>query len=327
MSLIIGELWVRLPLVPSFVSTGMVLLTAGCKPAAINCEAEGERFNSFTIHSLKRLRRLLARTPPSQGGKGGSTPLGATSIGLRRGRCPAGPHKAGPPGSIPGPETLRAGRCSAEFHKLGSRGSTPGPAILTNNEQLSIYQEATARYANWHSGQAESLMSVGSTPTRAIDCDSQRCPKQIEQTSQVIQSKGIQPFNPVQHDSSQPVRELFGRADRRTVADPIGNRSASVMVCDEALSPDLSVTATPPRVRSIRPVQATSWSSPHCTCKLTLFSTHPRHRIRNVCSTTASARHSSPALSGFLTRNHLTLLIPRRDSKPNSRPCSSSHFH
>ena len=28
-------------------------------------------------------------------------------------------------------------------------------------------QDATARYANWYSGQAESLMSVGSTPTRA----------------------------------------------------------------------------------------------------------------------------------------------------------------
>ena len=28
-----------------------------------------------------------------------------------------------------------------------------------------------ARYANWHSGQAESLMSVGSTPTRATGKD------------------------------------------------------------------------------------------------------------------------------------------------------------
>jgi hypothetical protein len=114
-------------------------------------------------------RRLLARTPPSQGGEAGSIPVGANScwsvVGCRlsvirqsrrpkptmadlslfsspafrvrtdeqtprRGRCPIGSHKAGWPGSIPGPGTLRAGRCSAEFHTLGGRGSTPGPAIF-----------------------------------------------------------------------------------------------------------------------------------------------------------------------------------------------------
>jgi hypothetical protein len=32
----LGELWVRLPLVPSFDSNRVVLLTAGCKPVAIN---------------------------------------------------------------------------------------------------------------------------------------------------------------------------------------------------------------------------------------------------------------------------------------------------
>ena len=52
----------------------------------------------------------------------------------RRGRCPIGSHKAGLPGSIPGPGTLRAGWCSAEFHKLGGRGSTPGPAIRCDGE-------------------------------------------------------------------------------------------------------------------------------------------------------------------------------------------------
>jgi hypothetical protein len=34
----------------------------------------------------------------------------------------------------------------------------------TRNWQLATTK---ARYANWHSGQVESLMSVGSTPTRA----------------------------------------------------------------------------------------------------------------------------------------------------------------
>ena len=78
----------------------------------------------------------------------------------RRGRRPAGSHKAGLPGSIPGPGTWRVGRCSAEFHTLGGGGSTPLPA----------YSRWTlARYANWHSDQAESLMSVGSNPTRAIE--------------------------------------------------------------------------------------------------------------------------------------------------------------
>src|SRR5438045_3392169 len=85
---------------------------------------------------------------------------------LRRGRCPIGSHKADRPGSIPGPEILRAGRCSTEFHVLGSRGSTPGPAMGCQ-VRSSLGWDTMARYANWHSGQAESLMSVGSTPTRA----------------------------------------------------------------------------------------------------------------------------------------------------------------
>jgi hypothetical protein len=57
---------------------------------------------------------------------------------------------------------LRAGWCSAEFHTLGCRGSNPGPAMNGNETMRSM-----ARYANWHSDQVESLMSVGSTPTRA----------------------------------------------------------------------------------------------------------------------------------------------------------------
>jgi hypothetical protein len=64
---------------------------------------------------------------------------------------------------------MRVGRCSAEFHTLGVRGSTPGPAIRREGE----CSDMTARYANWHSGQLERLMPVGSTPTRATWCGKQ----------------------------------------------------------------------------------------------------------------------------------------------------------
>ncbi len=49
----------------------------------------------------------------------------------------------------------RVGQCSAGFHKPGSPGATPGPA--------------TTGYANWHSGEVESLVPVGSTPTSVTD--------------------------------------------------------------------------------------------------------------------------------------------------------------
>lgn len=66
-----------------------------------------------------------------------------------------------------------AGWCSAESHELGGRGSTPGPAIRRDlgagvtRVGFRGPRGSTARYANWHSGQAESLMPVGSNPTRA----------------------------------------------------------------------------------------------------------------------------------------------------------------
>ena len=46
---------------------------------------------------------------------------------------------------------LRVRQCSARPHKPGTPGATPGPA--------------TTGYANWHSGEVESLVPVGSTPT------------------------------------------------------------------------------------------------------------------------------------------------------------------
>ncbi len=60
---------------------------------------------------------------------------------------------------------LRVGRCSAEFHTLGATpegfppGSTPRPATVRCSSM--------ARYANWHRGQVENLVPVGSNPTRA----------------------------------------------------------------------------------------------------------------------------------------------------------------
>ena len=100
------------------------------------------------------------RTPAPQAGKAGSIParatehdqvvelvdarrserraarLGSSTLPLvtdrmdcRRGRCPTGFHKAGPPGSIPGPATCR-GWASAQRSLISSGwpGATPGPA-------------------------------------------------------------------------------------------------------------------------------------------------------------------------------------------------------
>src|SRR5262249_21197377 len=49
------------------------------------------------------------------------------------------------------------GRGPAAAHTRGSPGATPGPGTVT------------AEYANWYSGQVESLASVGSTPTSATE--------------------------------------------------------------------------------------------------------------------------------------------------------------
>ena len=129
----LGDLWVRLPLVPWLI--WVVFLTAACKAVAINCEAVGERFNSFTTHflflapwstgqdtTLSRWRRGFDSLPEH-------TRTVTDCYFPRRDRRPIGSHKVDLPGSIPGPGTLRAGWCSAEFHRLGGRGSNPGPAI------------------------------------------------------------------------------------------------------------------------------------------------------------------------------------------------------
>ena len=50
---------------------------------------------------------------------------------------------------------LRVSQCSAGPHKPGPPGATPGPAMTG--------------YANWHSGEVESLVPVGSTPTSVTE--------------------------------------------------------------------------------------------------------------------------------------------------------------
>ena len=82
----------------------------------------------------------------------------------RRGRCPAGLHKADLPGSIPGPGTCGWAGARPSFIRSEAEIRLPDP-------QLSVFM---ARYANWHRGQVESLVPVGSTPTRATDRISSR---------------------------------------------------------------------------------------------------------------------------------------------------------
>jgi hypothetical protein len=135
-------LWVRIP--PVLLAEALFgwcssrSRRAGIKPLPSSGEAEGERFDSFTTHwrlamkvrssigtghqPLKLERRVRFPHGPLDDSPGGGTgrraglrrtcPRGVgVRISLRRlillqaGRCPAGPHKSGVPGSIPGPGT------------------------------------------------------------------------------------------------------------------------------------------------------------------------------------------------------------------------------
>lgn len=73
----------------------------------------------------------------------------------RRGRCPTGSHKAGAPGSIPGPATEKC------------RGWTSVRRGLIRLARLVRLQDPplATGYANWQSGEVESLVPVGSNPT------------------------------------------------------------------------------------------------------------------------------------------------------------------
>ena len=169
------------------------------KPLPSSCEAEGERFDSFTTHRSAPLmvRSSIGRISAPQAEEAGSIPARTTlwttespgggtdrraglrstcprGVGVRisprrlnplqAGRCPAGPHKPGVPGSIPGPGTR--GWAGARPSVIRSEAEVRFP-----DPQLSVFM---ARYANWHRGQVESLVPVGSNPTRATARNSSR---------------------------------------------------------------------------------------------------------------------------------------------------------
>ena len=75
---------------------------------------------------------------------------------LQAGRCPTGFHKAGLPGSIPGPATRGWAQAQPGLISLDSRVQLPNPQLTTG-------------YANWHSGEVESLVPVGSSPTSVTE--------------------------------------------------------------------------------------------------------------------------------------------------------------
>ena len=169
------------------------------KPLPSSCEAEGGRFDSFTTHwrfsdegpfvyrqdiSPSSWRGGFdSRTDHWIDSPGGGTGDARASdarapegVGVRispsatrhalsqAGRCPAGPHKAGVPGSIPGPGTR--GWAGARPSLINSEAEVRLP-----DPQLSVFM---ARYANWHRGQVEGLVPVGSNPTRATARNSSR---------------------------------------------------------------------------------------------------------------------------------------------------------
>src|SRR5262249_45317812 len=133
---------------------GPVVYWSGCHPLKVE---KGVRIPSGLLSVSYRVRSRLPIIPSR----------------LRRGRCPAGSHKAGRPARYRG---LRfdCGRAGARPSLINSEAvvQLPGPQLGLTWEVVRIAIDVVsvrsmARYANWHSGQAESLMSVGSTPTRA----------------------------------------------------------------------------------------------------------------------------------------------------------------
>jgi hypothetical protein len=168
------------------------------EPLPSRCEAEGERLDSFTTQWRSRRGPFVYRPRISapQAGEAGSIPARITGpidspgggtgrragprstcprgVGVRisprrlgllqAGRCPAGPHKPGVPGSIPGPGTRGWAGARPSVIRSEAEVRLPDP-------QLSV---SMARYANWHRGQVESLVPVGSNPTRATGRNSSR---------------------------------------------------------------------------------------------------------------------------------------------------------
>jgi hypothetical protein len=192
----LGDLWVRLPLVPVAASPqqsrsewkverrtsqpclllrstfdspscGWCSSRRPVNPLPSNCEAAGERFDSFTTHwPFGSVVYWLGRHPLKVE-KGVRLPSGLLSPDSWRrsdicltcstvspllsvcSRTSKPPGVAGVRSALIRPTSrfdtgawdMRAGWCSAEFHTLGCRGSNPGPAINV---------EATLRRNQWH---------------------------------------------------------------------------------------------------------------------------------------------------------------------------------
>ncbi len=96
-----------------------------------------------------RVAQLVdARRSERRAARHGSSSLPLVTDDCRRGRCPTGSHKAGAPGSIPGPATATCcGWASAQpgLISLDGRVRPPDPPLTTG-------------YANWQSDEVESLV-------------------------------------------------------------------------------------------------------------------------------------------------------------------------
>jgi hypothetical protein len=80
------------------------------KPLPSNCEAVGERFNSFTTHCKAGSVVYRFRTPPSHGGEAGSIPAGAA------------PNERLFPGATGVRPALIKPACPARYRGLGHAG-------------------------------------------------------------------------------------------------------------------------------------------------------------------------------------------------------------
>jgi hypothetical protein len=143
----LGDLWVRLPLVPLYdLNEGWCSSRRPVKPLPSNCEAVGERFNSFTTHfpsglvvywsghhplKVEKGVRLPSRLIPLRvvGRQTVSVELYSLTTIPRRDRCPTGSHKADYPVRYWG--LGHCGRAGARPSFISSEAVVrlPGPQI------------------------------------------------------------------------------------------------------------------------------------------------------------------------------------------------------
>ena len=118
----------------------------------------------------------------------------------RRGRCPTDSHEIGVPGSIPGPATC-CGWASAPpgLISLDGRVRPPDPPLATG-------------YANWHSGEVESLVPVGSSPTPVTEDPVVQGQRRLGDNQE---SDGSTPSGITDWSVGVPAARLLGREEDR----------------------------------------------------------------------------------------------------------------